>query len=133
VPAAHVCPLSFLHAPLPLHELVPLQAPSSCPAGTFEQVPTEPGSTQLWHVPEHALLQQTPSTEQMPLAHVPPIEQVWPFAALLQLLPPDVPSHALAPEQFGGSWTPAGTMVHWPRDPGTLHDRQSCVQTVSQQ
>jgi hypothetical protein len=32
------------------------------------QTPTEPGTSQAWHWPPQALLQQTPST-QLPLTH----------------------------------------------------------------
>ena len=46
----------------------------SVPTRTFEQVPTLPDKSHVWHVPEQAELQQTPSV-QKPELQLLPIEQ----------------------------------------------------------
>jgi hypothetical protein len=67
-----VSPAAFRRqVPVPLQPssqaLLP-QAPSVPPAGTFVQVPTEPGTLQAWQVPPQAELQHLPSTQKL-LAH----------------------------------------------------------------
>jgi len=66
------CPLSSKQRPAPLHELTPVHAVvakgSSCPKGTFTQLPAEPVTLHAWQVARHPELQQTPSM-QNPLAH----------------------------------------------------------------
>ena len=45
-----------------------MRAPTGAPAGTFEQVPSEPATLQALHDSVHAVLQQYPSTHR-PLLH----------------------------------------------------------------
>lgn len=78
----------------PLH--VPEQAgspPHSARAGcavrwgvpvTGAQVPIEPFMSQASHCPVQALSQQTPST-QLPFAHSPAVEQLWPLGLPMQV------------------------------------------------
>ena len=65
----------------------------SCPAGTSAQVPRLDDSLQYWQVDEHAVSQQTPST-QCPDMHSAAATQVAP----LPLRPQDIDAHVLVPE-----------------------------------
>lgn len=44
-------------------------SPGGMPAGSGEQVPARPGSTQLSHAPWHAVLQHTPPAQTAPMLH----------------------------------------------------------------
>jgi hypothetical protein len=72
--------LDPLHTPLRSHEAAPSSGHSrsgSAPSGIAEQVPTLPVRLHFSHVPEHRVLQHTPSA-QKPVAHSEPREQVCP-------------------------------------------------------
>jgi hypothetical protein len=82
----------FLHAPLPLHTVLPLpsgQPLPGCPAAWLTQLP--PAPVHALHVPQLATWQQCPST-QWPLWHCWSIEQVAPLPATqappMQVKPP---------------------------------------------
>lgn len=73
-------PFLSLHAPAPLHAIVPLQAgvASVWPSGMDVHVPIVAARLQDWHVPVQALSQQTPSVQKLllqsaPAAHGPPL------------------------------------------------------------
>jgi hypothetical protein len=53
------------------------RVPCGAPEITVVQVPTLPGTSQAWHWPAQACVQQTPST-QMPPAHSPAAPQTVP-------------------------------------------------------
>jgi hypothetical protein len=76
--SVHAEPLLSRQVPAPSQALPPVQALAgklSCwPAGTLTQVPTLPMTLHARHVPVHALLQHTPST-QLPLRHWLALEQ----------------------------------------------------------
>ena len=63
----------------------------SCPVGTSEQVPFDADSAQYWHVPLHAVEQQTPSTQcalaSVPFWHSLLVVQVEPIGFLPHELP----------------------------------------------
>ena len=69
-------------------QLEPSLAQAARPAwgapATAVQLPTLPGTSQAWHCPPQAALQQTPSA-QKPLAHCTLSWQVAPFISLPQL------------------------------------------------
>jgi len=71
LPPGQFCPLIFLQAPIPSHALLPLQLGllSVRPLAMFEQVPSLPAMLHAWHVPVHAEVQQTPSTQVLLPAH----------------------------------------------------------------
>jgi len=106
------------HAPAPLQAVAPTHSlAGSLPFAMFEHVPTEPARLHAAHVPAHAVLQHTPST-QLPLTHSAPSEQAAPIAknphapAPLQLT---APTHS-----FAGS-CPFAMLEHVPSEPATLH------------
>jgi hypothetical protein len=69
---AQTAPCGCPQAPAPLQVDGDVHVPgSTIPAGTFEQVPSEPATLHAWHVPAQDELQHTPST-QLPLVHWPP-------------------------------------------------------------
>ncbi len=115
----HTTPIpSGEHAPAPLQLVVPTHSfAGSCPFATLVHVPTVPARLHAAHVPAHAVLQHTPST-QLPLTHSAPIEQAAPLAknphapAPLQLT---APAHS-----FAGS-CPFAMLEHVPMFPATLH------------
>jgi hypothetical protein len=89
----HDPPISLSHVPSELHEIVvPEQAPSSVPLDTLLQVPIEPARLQARQSVVHALLQQTPSAQNV-LTHSVGIPQAVP----LDFLHVPDPSHALFP------------------------------------
>jgi len=51
-------------------------------------------AVQAWHVPVHAVSQQTPSTQlgRLPAQITLPLQQVWPEPGKMQLLPQQLPS-----------------------------------------
>ena len=57
-----------------------VRVPCGAPLATVAQVPTLPATSQAWHWPEHAVLQQTPST-QLALVHWLAPVQAEPFAS----------------------------------------------------
>lgn len=97
VPMAQVWPSSNLQLPAPSHDCVfpehaimPLV--SSWFTGTFEHVPTLPATLHAWHVPVHAVLQQTPSTQWLfaqwfDVVHVAPLGESGTHALLEQKKP----------------------------------------------
>jgi hypothetical protein len=94
VAAPHTVPAAYSwHFAAPSHRpLVPQAAApasahwasGSCPAGTLVQVPALPASAHDWHVPVHAVAQQTPCW-QLPDAQSPGPTQVVPSAPPAQL------------------------------------------------
>lgn len=103
VPSVQVCPLTFLHPPMPSHVLVPLHVLTgklSCvPEAMFPHVPliVAPEAIEhAWHVPEQAVSQQRPST-QFPLAQLAATVHVWPCPLTHRpvALQAPVPVHAL--------------------------------------
>jgi len=67
------------------------------PAGVIVHVPSEVGSAQVMHMPPHALLQQTPST-QKPLLQSAAQEQVSPLSRTPAPQPPSISNgRSLAP------------------------------------
>lgn len=107
---------------MPLQVAAPAHSLSgSVKLAMLPQVPFEPepffAVVQAWQIPEQAVLQHTPST-QLPLEHSEAIVQAAPLArsphapAPLQVV---APAHS-----FAGS-VPAGTLVHKPTLPVTLH------------
>jgi hypothetical protein len=82
--------LGYVHAAVFVPSQLPPQSEPSLlqavrePCGvpvTATQVPTEPETSQAWHWPPHAVLQQTPST-QLPLPHWFAAVQAPPFPIL---------------------------------------------------
>jgi hypothetical protein len=127
LPPGHGCPTPALHAPLPSQTLVPTHvvvASVSCwPAVMLPQVPSAPpvlAAEQAWHVPVHAVAQQTPSTH-CPLAQLPlPPGHGCPTPALQF----PAPSHALGLTQvFAGTLSaiPEGMKPQVPTGP-SAHD-----------
>jgi hypothetical protein len=90
-------------------------ARGATPAGTNPQIPGEPGVLQALQVSVHALLQQTPST-QNPLTQSPPQAQAAPLGWLILL----VPEHATT-----GASTDASGFVpgEWPPHPMAPNER----------
>lgn len=86
LPRLQVCPLAFLHAPVPSQVCVPLQV-SSVVDFTGLQVPALPLRLQAVHAPVQAEPQHTPSA-QLPLEHSEPAAHVWPLAFWTAHLPP---------------------------------------------
>jgi hypothetical protein len=87
------------HAPDPLQVEVPHSVSGSVFVAYGVQVPTLPASAQDWHVPPHAVLQQTPSAH-WPDAHSAPAAQERPLAFFETQAPPlqNVPPAQSAPE-----------------------------------
>jgi hypothetical protein len=113
VPGPQTVPTTYLrHAPLPSQVPSRLQLDAApmghslarrgvAPVGTTSQVPSEPGRLHDMHVPVHAELQQTPST-QNPLPHSAAQEQgcprfVWPPPLLVQASGRSAPSGVSCP------------------------------------
>src|SRR5262245_14466769 len=124
MPALHGLPFARLPAP---QTPAPSQARgwmssdvqvggSSMSFGTGEQVPSFAARLHCWQVPLQAVLQQTPSV-QLPLAHSANVEHWRPSSDLHCW----VASHAWSLGQVS-SGCPAGTLLHVPALPGTLHD-----------
>ena len=111
-----------MQAPTPLQVEAPAHSLSgSVKLAMLPQVPFEPepffASEQAWQIPEQAVLQQKPST-QLPLEHSEAIVQAAPLARSPHA---PAPLQVVAPEHsFAGS-VPAGTLVHKPTLPVTLH------------
>jgi hypothetical protein len=61
---------------------------SGVPGTTFTQLPSLPGTLQLWQVPVQALLQQRPSTQRL-LPHSLAAPQVPPFGFLFMAQAPE--------------------------------------------
>jgi hypothetical protein len=80
------------------------------------------------HVPLHALLQHTLST-QKPEAHALPLLHAWPLL-VLQL---PLPSQACPLEQLPGTSVPACARTQVPSWPLTLHDLHGPVQDLDSQ
>ena len=93
----------------------------SVPDRMLPQVPFEPEpfftAEQAWQIPEQAVLQQKPST-QLLLAHSELNEQAAPLARSAH---EPVPLQVVAPAHSLAGSVPAGTLVHVPRLPVTLH------------
>ena len=89
-------PWSFLHVPMPSHELVPMLVVvalvSSWPVGIFVQTPALPETLQDLHVAVQALSQHFPSAQNV-LRHSLPPPQFCPSA----FLQAPVPSQTLPP------------------------------------
>lgn len=91
-PPPHACPVAVLQVWPEPHALPAEQELSVKAVGTLTHVPAlPPGGAQVWQVPLHAVLQQTPSGAQKPPAHWLAWLQVWPRSSLQVLV---VPSHA---------------------------------------
>ncbi len=119
-PTEHAFPFpsSAPHPPLPLQLIAPAHSfAGSVPFGMFVHVPSEPGTLHAMHVPEHALLQQNPST-QSPSAHSFAAAQACPF----DFLHAPVPSQTWAtPAHSSIGSCPAAIGEHVPTSPGRLH------------
>jgi hypothetical protein len=100
---------------------------SSCPEGTFEQMPTFPATLQAWQGVLHEVLQQTPST-QFSVTHSGFAAQLCP----LIFLHTPRPSHALSTVEQSPSLFPAGTGEHVPL-PDKLQAWQSGHMALAQQ
>jgi len=136
-------------AALPLHSDSPHSAAGSVRAGMGAQLPTAPATLHASHVPLHAPLQHTPSTQKPDVhslaaaqdapatrlaAHVPPLQK----APALQSesaehgavqLP--APSHSAKPHSSPGS-VRADTAEQVPTAPARSHARHAPAQAVSQ-
>jgi hypothetical protein len=90
--APHATPTpACAHAPAPLHAPVlpqgglAAQPPrgSAVPAATLAQVPALPATAHDWHSPHEAVLQQTPSTHELPVRQSAVCVHDWPRRRLL--------------------------------------------------
>jgi hypothetical protein len=94
--------------------------PCGRPLVTVVQVPTLVATSQAWHCPAQATLQQTPSTH-WPLVQALAPAQAWPLAFLAMQTPPEhhwpeaqpaslvqLPAQAVVPQTYGvQAWVPA--------------------------
>jgi hypothetical protein len=95
----------------------------------YPQIPSWPARAQDWHKPEHAVLQQKPSTQL----------KLWQSVARVQAVPlessvqPPAPLHVLAPEHSSaGSW-PFGMYPQVPSWPARAQDWHKPEHAVLQQ
>jgi hypothetical protein len=130
--AAQVLPISPLHALDPLHDPGLHSFCGSDPFTIGPHVPFVPcplrAAVHAWHVPPHAVLQQTPSTQKL-LKHSAPAAQVCAFS-FLQV---PIPSQVFVPTQFGESSMPTPTFEQVPMLPVMLQAWQVVLHAVLQQ